>query len=79
MNEIGSTQPIDTNKNRPPFIVVYNYMGIICEKQDKVEEAIKYYKKALEEKASSLDLATVHNNLGRLYSILDSYNEAQNI
>jgi hypothetical protein len=37
------SQPRDTNCNRPLFVIVYNSIGIICEKQDMYEEAIKYY------------------------------------
>jgi len=39
------------------------------------KQSIKYYEKALKEKASPSELLTVHNNLARLYYVLGNYNE----
>ncbi|CAF4280761.1 unnamed protein product, partial [Rotaria sp. Silwood2] len=77
LNKVGSSHPLYMSDNRPPFVTIYDNMGIMLENDDKFDDAIKYYKQALEEKGSSSELATVHNNLGLLYFHLSVYDEAQ--
>ncbi|CAF1267620.1 unnamed protein product [Rotaria sordida] len=77
LNKVGLFHPLYMSGNRPPFVTIYNNMGIMLENDGKCDDAIKYYKQALEEKGSSSELATVHNNLGLLYFHLSDYDEAQ--
>lgn len=46
------------------------------QKTGRTDDAIKYYIKALNDEGTKFQLATVHNNLGMVYSSCGNYSEA---
>lgn len=76
-NEVSCSQPLDPNCRQFSYVPMYNNMGIICEIQQKFQEAIRYYDKALQGNDSLLELATIYNQSGRLYWTIGSYNKAR--
>ncbi|MCG6945868.1 MAG: tetratricopeptide repeat protein [Deltaproteobacteria bacterium] len=60
---------------KPDYSDAYNYLGFIYFGRGKVEEAIKYYHKALENELY-MNPESAHNNLGLAYLRLKEYHKA---
>ena len=60
---------------KPDYSEAYNYLGFIYFSRGKVEEAIQYYHKALENELY-MNPQIAHNNLGLAYLSLKEYRKA---
>ena len=59
----------------PKFAYLYNLLGLILTGQQKVDEAINWYKKGLKIKP---DYAWIYNNLGSIYQSKGYFIKAEN-
>jgi tetratricopeptide (TPR) repeat protein len=71
--ETTSSRPLYMYCTGSPLLRIYNNMGLMFEKNDRFQDAVDHYEKALKEKDSNSQLATVHYNLGLLYFRLGNY------
>jgi len=73
LNEPMLSRPIYIHCTEPPLLKIYNNIGFMLEKNGRFEEAVVNYERALNEKGSNTELATVHNNLSLLQFHLGNY------
>ena len=65
----------DLIKNNPKIVILYNILGLILSDQNKIDEAISFYKKGID---INPKFPMIYNNLGSLYKGLNKLKEAKN-
>jgi tetratricopeptide (TPR) repeat protein len=73
---VATARPLYMYDTRSCFLTIYNNIGLMLQKNSKLDAAIVNYRKALREKGSDFERATVHNNLGIVYFNRGNYTKA---